>query len=158
MTEIRPAQFPLELDAVRGIFREYAESLGVDLAFQGFEAEMAALPGKYAPPGGRLLLAWRGPELLACVAMRPLEGGDCEMKRLYVRPQARGEKLGRLLAERICSEAQQAGYARICLDTLPTMASAQGLYKSLGFKAIAPYVFNPIEGTQYLALDLSSRT
>ncbi|CAN5542250.1 GNAT family N-acetyltransferase [soil metagenome] len=157
MIEIRPAQFPLELDAVRGIFREYAESLGVDLAFQGFEAEMAALPGKYATPGGRLLLAWRGTDLLACVAMRPLEGVDCEMKRLYVRPQARGERLGRLLAERICSEARQAGYARICLDTLPTMASAQRLYRSLGFEAIAPYVYNPIEGTQYLALDLLLR-
>lgn len=152
--EIRPAAFPQDLDLVSELFREYTNSLGVDLAFQGFETELASLPGKYEPPAGRLLLAWRERAALGCVALRAIDGATCEMKRLYVRPQARGERLGRRLAERICEEARNAGYARICLDTLPAMASAQALYRSLGFVPIAPYVFNPIAGTQFLALDL----
>lgn len=154
MVEIRAADVANDLPVVRELFREYTDSLGVDLAFQGFEAELAALPGKYAPPAGRLLLAWRDAAPLGCVALRPLGAGDCEMKRLYVRPQARGERLGRQLAQRVCAEARSAGYARICLDTLPSMASAQALYRSLGFVPIEPYVFNPIAGTQFLALDL----
>jgi ribosomal protein S18 acetylase RimI-like enzyme len=128
--------------------------LGVDLEFQGFEAELAALPGKYEQPAGRILLAWRGTETLGCIAVRPIDAKACEMKRLYVRPQARGEQLGRRLAERLCQEAREAGYSRICLDTLPTMGAAQGLYQSLGFRPIEPYVFNPIPGTKFLALDL----
>jgi len=154
MTEIRPAELPRDLDEVRALFREYARSLGVDLEFQGFEAEVATLPGKYAPPAGRILLAWRGTDVLGCIALRPIDADTCEMKRLYVRPQARGEQLGRRLAERVCEEARAAGYSRICLDTLPTMGAAQALYQSLGFRPIEAYVFNPIPGTRFLALDL----
>jgi len=154
MTEIRHAELPQDLPTVRELFREYANGLGVDLAFQGFEAELAALPGKYSPPAGRILVAWKGTQAVGCVALRPLDAGTCEMKRLYVRPLDRGEQLGRRLAERICQEAREAGHLRICLDTLPTMASAQALYGSLGFVPIDPYVFNPIPGTKFLALDL----
>ena len=152
--EIRPAEFPRDLEVVRGLFREYVERLGVDLYFQEFEKEVSSLPGKYASPSGRLLLAWRGPEPVGCVALRKLDPTTCEMKRLYVRPDARGEHLGRRLAERICREAREAGYARICLDTLPTMTSAQALYRSLGFAPIEPYIFNPVPGTKFLGLDL----
>jgi ribosomal protein S18 acetylase RimI-like enzyme len=152
---IRPADVPRDLDEVRGLFREYAESLNVDLCFQDFEAELATLPGKYKHPEGRLLLAWRGSEAVGCIALRPLQGGDCEMKRLYVRPEARGEQLGRRLVERVCQEAREAGYARICLDTLPTMASAIRLYEALGFKPIESYVFNPVPGALFLAMELA---
>ena len=156
MTDIRPAELPRDLEVVRAIFGKYAESLGIDLAFQGFEGELAELPGKYRPPAGRLLLAWNGSRAVGSIALRPLDTGTntCEMKRLYVRPEARGERLGRRLVERICQEAREAGYARICLDTLPMMVSAQSLYESLGFVSIEPYVFNPIPGTKFLALDL----
>ena len=152
--EIRPARFPEDLETVRTLFREYAAAIGIDLGFQGFEAELAGLPGKYQPPAGRLLLAWRGAEVLGCVALRPLANQDCEMKRLYVRPAARGSALGRALAEHICAAARRAGYARICLDTLSSMTQALQLYASLGFRDIAPYVFNPIPGARFLALEL----
>ena len=154
MTDIRPAENPRDLDVVRSLFREYAASLNVDLCFQNFEAELAGLPGKYEPPQGRLLLAWSGAEPVGCIALRPLDGSACEMKRLYVRPQARGEQLGRRLAERICAEARAAGYQRICLDTIPAMTAAIKLYQSLGFKPIEPYIFNPVPGAIYLALEL----
>ena len=154
MIDIQQARFPRDAEAVRKLFREYADSLGIDLGFQDFAAEVAALPGKYSAPAGRLLLARRDGEVLGCIAMRPLQEGACEMKRLYVRPQARGIQLGRLLTERLCREARAAGYARICLDTLPDMAAAQALYASLGFVAVAPYVFNPVPGTKFLALEL----
>jgi ribosomal protein S18 acetylase RimI-like enzyme len=154
MIEIRSAVWPDDLEVVRGLFREYVDGLGVDLYFQEFEKEVGTLPGKYSGPSGRLLLAWRGQEPVGCIALRPLEGTTCEMKRLYVRPEARGERLGRRLAERICREAREAGYRRICLDTLPSMTSAQGLYASLGFVPTEPYIFNPVPGTKFLALDL----
>lgn len=154
MIEIRNAEFPKDADEVNRLFREYADSLGVDLGFQNFDDEVTSLPGKYAPPGGRLLLAWKGDDVLGCIALRPLQDTTCEMKRLYVRPQARGMQLGRKLAGRLCDEARAAGYTRMCLDTLPTMATAQGLYRSMGFEPIDPYVFNPIEGTRFLALAL----
>jgi ribosomal protein S18 acetylase RimI-like enzyme len=154
MTEIRPAKIPPDLDVVRRLFREYAASLNVDLRFQDFEAELATLPGKYAPPKGRLLLAWSGAEAVGCIALRPLDDVTCEMKRLYVRPQARGEQLGRRLAERICEEARSAGYSHICLDTIPSMTAAINLYTSLGFKPTEPYTFNPVPGAIFLALDL----
>ena len=154
MLDIRPATTPADLGVARTLFREYADQLGVDLCFQGFEQELASLPGKYAPPGGRLLLAWNGDTPLGCVALRALDDGACEMKRLYVRDAARGTGLGRLLAERICAEARAAGYMRMRLDTLPTMTAAQGIYRGLGFREIAAYVFNPVPGVRYLELAL----
>jgi ribosomal protein S18 acetylase RimI-like enzyme len=158
MITIRPATIPLELPLVRTLFREYADGLGIDLCFQDFETELARLPDKYAPPQGRLLIAWRGADALGCVAMRPVSADTCEMKRLYVRPAARCERLGRRLAERICGEARAAGYRRICLDTLPSMTAAIRLYGSLGFAPIDPYVFNPVPGALFLGLDLSDTT
>ncbi len=155
MTIIREAKFPDELGIVRDIFSEYAASLPVDLSFQDFNAELAGLPGKYAAPLGRVLLAFDGDQLIACGAVRPIDETAAEMKRLYVRPAGRGQQLGRRLAEQICAIARDAGYARICLDTLPHMAAAQQLYATLGFVPIAPYVFNPVAGTQFLQRDLT---
>lgn len=151
---IRQARFPDEVHAVRALFSEYAASLGIDLAFQDFEAELAALPGKYAAPDGAILLAFQGHRALACVALRRCTDASAEMKRLYVRPAGRGMHLGRQLASAICAVAAQAGYASIRLDTLPEMVAAQRLYASLGFKPIDAYVFNPIAGTQFLERDL----
>lgn len=156
MTAIRPARFPEDLEPVRQIFREYADSLGIDLCFQGFESELAGLPGKYAEPRGRVLLATEKQQVIGCVAMRPLEGAVCEMKRLYVRPAGRGRRLGRRLALAICRAAKETGYERMRLDTLSSMQAAQQLYRSLGFKPIPAYVFNPIEGAVYMELDLSA--
>jgi ribosomal protein S18 acetylase RimI-like enzyme len=152
--DIRSASVPGDLPTVRALFLEYAEGLGFDLCFQGFDEELAALPGKYAPPSGRLLLAWRGGQAVGCVALRPLADGDCEMKRLYVRPAARGLQVGHRLAERICEEARAAGYRRILLDTLPRMTEAVRLYTALGFEPVEPYVFNPIEGALFLGRGL----
>jgi ribosomal protein S18 acetylase RimI-like enzyme len=154
MLEIRPADPHREMPDVRRLFREYADGVGVSLCFQGFEEEVAGLPGKYEPPAGRLLLASSGEDLVGCVALRPLEEGDCEMKRLYVRPLARGRHLGRQLAERIIAEARGIGYRRLCLDTLPTMTAAIALYRELGFRPIGAYTFNPVEGALFLGLDL----
>jgi putative acetyltransferase len=138
---------------VRALFEEYAEALGVDLGFQDFERELAELPGDYVPPAGRLLLAL-DPEPAGCVALRPFEPGVCEMKRLYVRPAYRGSGLGRLLAEQIVTAGRDAGYERMRLDTLPTMAAARGLYESLGFVEIDAYRPNPVHGTTYFELAL----
>lgn len=139
---------------VRALFTEYAASLGFSLSFQGFEAELATLPGRYAPPGGCVLLA-RGPEGLAgCVAMRPLDARTCEMKRLFVRPAFLGRGCGRLLAEAIVREARAAGYERMRLDTVPAMEAALGLYHSLGFRDIEPYTENPLHGARFLELRL----
>jgi ribosomal protein S18 acetylase RimI-like enzyme len=151
---IEAAHSARDLDAVRTLFREYAAGLDFDLCFQGFTDELATLPGKYAAPAGGLFLARRAEETLGCVAFRPLADGDCEMKRLYVRPAARGEKLGRRLATLACDAAREAGYRRICLDTIDTMREAITLYESLGFRETAPYVFNPIAGARYLAREL----
>jgi len=142
---------------VRRLFAEYQAALGVDLCFQGFAEELATLPGHYARPGGRLLLAVHGATALGVIALRPQRGGDCEMKRLYVRPEGRGRGLGRMLAQAVIGEAREAGYERILLDTLPGMKEAQALYRSLGFKEIAPYYPNPIEGAAYMALPLKDR-
>lgn len=155
LSTIRAARFPQDLDQVRALFREYAAGLGFDLCFQGFEEELQQLPGKYATPGGNVFIAERRGEAVGCVAFRPIKDADCEMKRLYVRATARGEKLGRRLAEVVCEAARAAGYGRICLDTVETMSEARALYASLGFHEIGPYVFNPLPGVKYLARDLA---
>ncbi|MFM0238761.1 GNAT family N-acetyltransferase [Paraburkholderia phytofirmans] len=154
MIQITTADFPRQLETVRAIFREYAGSLDVDLCFQNFESELAGLPGKFAAPRGRVLLAYNGEELIGCVAMRPLDDTTCEMKRLYVRPSGRGLRAGRQLATRICDIAREAEYHRIRLDSLPTMLAALDLYASLGFAPIPAYVFNPIAGAVYLERNL----
>lgn len=151
---IRDAHQGEALAAARQLFEEYAASLGISLCFQGFDEELVGLPGAYAPPGGRLLLACRGKESAGCVALRPLEPGTCEMKRLYVRPAYRTGGVGRLLAERVIHEAAMAGYRRMRLDTLPTMEAALQLYRRLGFREIAPYTTNPVEGAVFLELQL----
>lgn len=153
-----PVGEAVALQTVRGLFEEYAASLGLNLCFQGFAEELATLPGSYAPPAGRLLLALDGAEPAGCVGLRPLEPGICEMKRLYVRPAFRGSGVGRLLAERIVREAQEAGYARMRLDTLPAMVSARALYAALGFRPIPPYTHNPVEGAVFLELELPPTT
>jgi ribosomal protein S18 acetylase RimI-like enzyme len=149
---IEPAR---DIEAVRAIFREYAHSTGLDLEFQGFAEELATLPGSYAPPRGALLAALTDDgDLAGCVALRELGDGLCEMKRLYVRPQFRGSGAGRALALRVIEEARTRGYRAMRLDTLPSMGGAIALYESLGFRDIAPYRYNPIEGTRYFELSL----
>lgn len=153
---IVPAQEPPLVDDVRALFEEYAASLPFDLGFQGFEAELAGLPGDYAPPRGCLLVARSGGRSVGCVALRPLDGDAAEMKRLWVTPGARGGGVGRELVLRLVDEARSIGYARIRLDTTPGMEAAQTLYRSLGFTAIEPYRPNPVPGTVYLELELPS--
>lgn len=145
-----------KVTTARTLLREYAAALGFDLCFQDFEAELASLPGDYAPPHGRLLLAYVEGQPAGCVALRPLEPGFCEMKRLYVRPEHRGRGIGRTLAEATISAARHEGYRCMRLDTVPRMKEAIRLYESLGFHDIAAYRPNPIPGARYLELTLTS--
>ncbi|MBA3726306.1 MAG: GNAT family N-acetyltransferase [Armatimonadetes bacterium] len=129
---------------------EYADSLHFDLCFQGFDEEIAGLPGAYAPPSGAMLVALWESEAAGCVAMKPLGEGECEMKRLFVRRAYRGQGIGRALADQIIDAAKYAGYGLIRLDTLSTMAEARSLYRSLGFEVCAPYTFNPLAEAVYM--------
>ena len=146
---------PSQVAEARELFREYAQSLGVNLCFQNFEQELAGLPGHYAPPDGRLLLAEYEGQLAGCVALHKWETGICEMKRLYLRPSFRGRRLGRVLAETIIAEARNLGYQSMRLDTIePLMKDAVEMYRKLGFREIAPYRPNPIAGAMYMELQL----
>jgi ribosomal protein S18 acetylase RimI-like enzyme len=147
-----------DCDAVRGLFLEYAQSLGFSLCFQGFEEELRTLPGAYAPPAGLLLLATVDGAAAGCVGVRPFDGGRCEMKRLYARPQYRGSGLGRQLAERAIAFARAAGYRSMLLDTLPQMAAAAQLYRDLGFVRCAPYYDNRSIVSDCLELELGALT
>jgi putative acetyltransferase len=149
------AESPAQLAQARELFLEYARSLGFSLCFQNFDQELAGLPGGYAPPEGRLLIAEYDGQVVGCVALHKLEPGICEMKRLYLRPTVRGKGLGRILAERIIAEARQIGYHRMRLDTVePVMKDAVAMYRKLGFTEIAPYCPNPMSGVIYMELQL----
>ena len=143
-----------DLEMVRKLFVEYAESLGFSLCFQGFDKELAALPGDYMPPRGNLLLAKQDNKAAGCVAVRPLDDERCEMKRLYVRPEFQGAGLGRRLAERAIDFARSCGYRSMMLDTLPAMREARALYQKLGFKRCAPYYDNSRIGSDCFELVL----
>jgi putative acetyltransferase len=146
---------PQQISLARELFLEYARSLGFSLCFQNFDEELSGLPGDYAPPEGRLLLAHYQGELAGCVALHPLSAEICEMKRLYLRPQFRGKGLGLILANRIIAEARKIGYRHMRLDTVePVMKDAVAMYRRLGFREIAPYCENPMAGTLYMELEL----
>lgn len=151
---IRAPQSVIEIEATRKLFRAYADALAIDLCFQNFESELRTLPGEYSAPRGALLLATFADQFAGCCAMRPLDRVDypnaCEMKRLFVHPEFRGRRVGRLLAEAIMDQARLAGYSCILLDTLDDMESARALYQELGFSEIPPYYYNPIAGAHYL--------
>jgi len=152
--QIRPAHTTNDIEEVRALFREYEAFLNIDLCFQGFEEELAGLPGKYARPAGELLIGCSGEQVLGCVALRRLDEQTCEMKRLFVRPAGRGSGLGRKLAERIVATAQELGYSRMRLDTFERLTEAMRIYESLGFRRTNPYYANPHAGVVYLELDL----
>jgi putative acetyltransferase len=153
--QISQAESSRHIAQVRELFLEYAQSLGFSLCFQNFDEELASLPGEYAPPEGRLLLAEFAGQVAGCVALHKLSAEVCEMKRLYLRPQFRGKGLGRVLAERIIAEAREIGYRRMRLDTVePVMKDAVGMYRKLGFKEIDAYCANPVAGAIYMEVEL----
>jgi GNAT superfamily N-acetyltransferase len=151
---ILPADTPEDIASARALFREYAASLAVDLCFQGFESELEELPGLYAPPDGRLLIALERGDPAGCVAVRRLEDSVCEMKRLYVRPAFRGRALGKMLAEHVIREASRVGYTIMRLDTLPSMRAAIRLYERLGFVRCPAYYRTPLPNTVFMELAL----
>ena len=157
MLKIYPVKNDEDFEIIKGLFVEYADSLGFELCFQNFDEELANLPGDYAPPDGCLLLATYRDKVAGCVGLRKLSDGICEMKRLYVRPDLQGLKIGRALAEAVIERARSIGYARMRLDTVPSMEMARQLYISLGFNDIEPYRHNPIEGAVFMELKLISQ-
>jgi putative acetyltransferase len=151
--ELLQPSSPDQVEEVRQLFREYAESLDFSLCFQGFDEELRTLPGAYSRPGGRLLLAQCEGRSAGCIALRQIENGICEMKRLYVRPVYRGKRIGELLVDSIITEARAIGYQRMRLDTISSsMQNAIALYRRKGFREIEPYRDNPIAGVLYLEL------
>jgi len=156
MIKLIPAHGAEQIEQVRELFKEYAASLQTDLCFQNFKRELAGLPGDYAPPEGRLLMAMDGAVAAGCVALRKIDGAVCEMKRLYLRPAFRGQGLGKALVEAILAEGRAAGYQRMRLDTLPEMKQAIAMYQSLGFRPVEAYRYNPVPGALFLELDLKT--
>jgi putative acetyltransferase len=154
MVRIIAAASTAEVELARELFKEYQASLGIDLCFQGFDKELADLPGDYAPPSGRLFLAYDDAELVGCVALRRIDARACEMKRLYVRPRGRGKGIGRQLAEFVINTAREISYASMRLDTLPSMKEAIALYQKLGFRPIEAYRPNSVEGALFMELVL----
>jgi ribosomal protein S18 acetylase RimI-like enzyme len=154
MIRIENADTPELLPHVRELFAEYSESTGVDLCFQGFAQELAHLPGDYARPAGRLLLAYKDGRLLGCGALRPIQNRVCEMKRLYVRAAFRGGGAGGALIQSLIRSAKEIGYQKLRLDTLPSMVTAIAIYRSHGFKEIPPYRQNPVAGALFFEFDL----
>lgn len=149
------ASLPEQIDTVRSLFREYEQWLGVSLCFQGFDKELAELPGAYAPPRGRLYIIEGDGESIGCIALRPMKEKDvCEMKRLYLRDNFRGQGLGRAMAERIINDAREIGYSVMKLDTLEQMTAARGLYRALGFREVPAYYDNPLPNVVYMELAL----
>jgi len=155
MINLIEAQTTEQIGSIRELFQEYAESLGFDLCFQDFERELTELPGEYAPPGGRLLLAMFGNEVAGCVGLRKFAEGVCEMKRLYVRPEYRGKGIGRALAVATIEEARKIGYQSMKLDTIASMTEAIALYKTLGFTETDAYRYNPVQPCLFMELKLS---
>ena len=153
---VEPATTPDDIRAITNLFKDYTAWLDLDLAFQDYATELASLPGKYAPPAGALLIARRNSGIpLGCVALRPMDKhGICEMKRLYLSPEARGLGMGKRLVREVLREAKKIGYERMRLDTLPKMQSAVSLYEKMGFVKIEPYYETPLEGTLFLEVDL----
>jgi putative acetyltransferase len=154
MVTIHEAVSSADIAEIRALFEEYAQSLDIDLGFQGFEEELAGLPGVYSRPTGCLLLGAMGDRSVGCVGVRRLEEDICEMKRLYVRPEARGEGAGQALAEAAVAFGRAAGYQAMRLDTLSTMVAARALYRQLGFREVAPYRYNPVPGALFMELVL----
>lgn len=154
MIEIIGVDSQEQLDDIRTLFTEYVDALGFDLHFQEYEREYTHLPGEYAPPDGRLFLARYGGGVAGCIALRKIDEHVCEMKRLYVRPQYRGKKIGRLLSKKLIDEARSMGYHAMRLDTVPKMKDAIALYRSLGFQEIEPYRYNPIPSALFMELFL----
>ena len=149
------ATTPDDIQNARQLFEEYAASLGFSLCFQSFDQELASLPGKYSAPSGCLLLAYSNEQLAGCIALRQLDTETCEMKRLFVRPDFRGARLGKVLVDAIIAEARAIGYKRMCLDTVPgKMDRAIGLYEAIGFRDVEPYYDNPVEGARFMELHL----